>query len=388
MITVAEARIRAADRLTRNLPSWATAEDDRIAVAIALKPPTEREMLANERAAEAWARAWAAVPDTEGFTVERETRTWRSIGRQVVPVRMVLTSARALAAFVGGAARQDYERLARLTVSAVAQLGRNLEGQPGDAASAAVRAALRLHARRLLELDDAEVARLLGAVAWLADNDVAGLRPRQVPVRGVDSKWFEKYRTLVTALHAAVRDGRPLEIVNADTLIRVRILDPALAPGGVADLAAPAQQLAALDLRPRTVLLVENRETLLALPAWPGVVAIHSQGYAIDLLDGIGWVGRTPVVYWGDLDSHGFAILHRLRTHHPDVTTVLMDEGTLADHLDLAVPEPRPARGTFPTLTEAEAAALERLRTEGDLRLEQERIPWAYALTKLSFALR
>src|SRR5699024_6008459 len=156
------------------------------------------------------------------------------------------------------------------------------------------------------------------------------------------SKWFEKYRTLVTALHAAVRDGRPLEIVDADTLIRVRILDPALAPRGVADLAAPAQQLAALDLRPRTVLLVENRETLLALPAWPRAGAIHSQGSAIDLLDGIGWVGRTPVVYWGDLDSHGFAILHRLRTHHPDVTTVLMDEGTLADHLDLAVPEPRP----------------------------------------------
>lgn len=49
---------------------------------------------------------------------------------------------------------------------------------------------------------------------------------------------------------------------------------------------------------------------------------------------------QAPVVYWGDLDSDGFAILHRLPTHLPEVASVLMDVETLIDHRDLWVPDP------------------------------------------------
>ncbi|MGP7961087.1 Wadjet anti-phage system protein JetD domain-containing protein [Sanguibacter sp. A247] len=176
-------------------------------------------------------------------------------------------------------------------------------------------------------------------------------------------------------------------MVDSDPMLRVRFLDATLAPGGMADFAAPVQQLAALDVEPRILVLLENRETLLSLPAMPGIVAVHSPGYAVEMLDPIGWVRNSPVVYWGDLDSHGFSILHRLRTHHDRVESVLMDTETLEAHLDLAVVEPRPARGIYPTLTEAESTTLERLRAGGDLRLEQERIPWEYALTQLNAAI-
>ncbi len=382
MITVKDARSRVADKLSRNLAAWATAEQDVAQIVIALKPPTEREMLADERAAEAWAREWAALPEVEGVVVDREARTWRSIGRQIVPIRLTITSACAAGAFVGGALARDFTLLSRRADAAVAQLGNAVSYRDGTAQYPAVREVVRQHARRILELADAEVTRLLDAAAWLAVHDVNGLRPRQVPVRGVDSKWFEKHRTLLTALHRAVTGDADLGVVDSDPLLRVRFLDATLAPGGVTDLAAPVSQLAALTVAPRVALLVENRETLLALPSMPGVVAVHSSGYAIDVLDHIGWVRDTPVVYWGDLDSHGFAILHRLRTHHGRVVSALMDTETLEAHLDLAVVEPQPARGAFPTLTESENATLERLRS-GDLRLEQERIPWSYAITAL-----
>ena len=57
----------------------------------------------------------------------------------------------------------------------------------------------------------------------------------------------------------------------------------------------------------------------------------------------------SRVVYWGDLDSDGFAILHS-------------------------------ASGTYPTLTASENVSLARIHSEGNVRLEQERIPWEVAL--------
>lgn len=377
MISVTQARDGVAARLRRNLAAWATAAEDTATTTVALKPPSEKEMLADERSAEAWAREWASLPEAPGLTVDREPRVWRSIGRQVVPIRLTLASARATADFVGGTVARDFARLVRLTDDAVASLVK----QPRH--ENAVREAVRLRARTLLGLDDADLRRLFDVVAWLASNDVGGLRPRQLPVRGVDSKWFESRRGLVTDLHAAVTDGSDLGIVDADALLRVRVLDPTLTRGPITDLAASVEQLEALDVKPRHVLLVENRETLLALPAWDGVVAIHSPGYAVALLDPLAWVWRSEIVYWGDLDSHGFAILHRLRSHYPEVTTTLMDTHTLDAHMDLTVPEPRPSRIEMPTLTVDEARALARLR-DGDLRLEQERIPWEYAMSELT----
>lgn len=89
-------------------------------------------------------------------------------------------------------------------------------------------------------------------------------------------------------------------------------------------------------------------------------------------------------MHWGDLDSNGFAILNRLRSWHADVTSVLMDVDTLLADEDLWLPEPTPHRGALERLAPAEARALERLRDEGHVRLEQERLPWESALSALS----
>ena len=114
---------------------------------------------------------------------------------------------------------------------------------------------------------------------------------------------------------------------------------------------------------------------------------MQGSGYAVSVFERIDWLRGVPVLYWGDLDSHGFAILHRLRTHLPAVTSVLMDEETLVAHRDLWVREEKPHRGAFDTLTGQEARALARVRTDGDVRLEQERIPWEVARARLEEAV-
>ena len=53
MITVAEARARAGQRLLRQLAVWATSAVDEPALSIVLRPPAEREVRADELAAAA-----------------------------------------------------------------------------------------------------------------------------------------------------------------------------------------------------------------------------------------------------------------------------------------------------------------------------------------------
>ena len=129
--------------------------------------------------------------------------------------------------------------------------------------------------------------------------------------------------------------------------------------------------------------MFENLEIVLAMPDLPGAVVVHGSGYAARQLSAIPWIQNGKIVYWGDLDSDGFAILHALRSGCSSVTSVLMEEETLLAYRDLWVPETKPAVGVYATLTEPESRALERIRAEGNIRLEQERIDWKFAIGKL-----
>ena len=376
MIPIDEARGLAGRRLQSKLGAWAGALPEEPVFSLSLKPPTEREMLADQGSAERWARAWDSFVPTEGIGVDFEFRVWRSIGRQRIPIRLKAATPDALAAFAGGAAGRSWKTLAQRSTT--------LRERFGD--SSALAAAIRGHTDSLLQLDREEFSTVVDVAHWLTAHSVDGLRPRQLPIRGVDTKWFASHRALVTALHDAATGASGLGVTNADHLVRVRVLDERLHPGGPHDFAAPLSQLNSLAAEPQVVFVFENLESVLAMPHWEGAIAIHGSGYAVDVISRISWVQRSRIVYWGDLDSHGFAILHRLRMSHSSVTSVLMDEETLLAHRDLWVPEPKPSRGTFTTLGESEQGALRRLRAEGDVRLEQERLPWQSALASLEAA--
>lgn len=380
MKTVAEARVVCRDRLVRRMGEWAGAlvapDAGSPHFTIPLHPPTEKEMLADESAAEEWARQWASFPLPDGVEVEWGTRVWRSIGRQKVPVRMLVRDADGAAALAGGAAQRDWLRLRSRALVLAARFGETAD----------VARTVRLRRAKLVGYSDVEFEQVVDVAAWVIANPITGLRPRQVPVRGVDSKWLGRHRAIVRDLVGAVTGAVDLGLVESDPLIRLRILDPTLSVGGLRDVAAPPQQVAALPLAPRAVIVMENLESMHAVPDLPGAVVIHGSGFAVDRVVSIPWVVRVPILYWGDLDSHGFAILHRLRLRHPAVTSVLMDEATLLAHRDLWVPDPNPTRAACSGLTGDELAAFTRLRAEGDVRLEQERIPWALALAAIRAA--
>jgi hypothetical protein len=112
----------------------------------------------------------------------------------------------------------------------------------------------------------------------------------------------------------------------------------------------------------------------------PGVVAFVGLGKAVTVLGALPWIKGVPAVYWGDIDTHGFAILDRLRKRVPAVTSILMDRTTLIDHLDHVVVEERPTNALLDTLTDLEATLYQDLiedRFGHQVRLEQERVRFA-----------
>lgn len=161
--------------------------------------------------------------------------------------------------------------------------------------------------------------------------------------------------------------------------------------GGLRDIEAPIEELAGLPIKPRAALIVENLETAHSLEDFEGGVAVSRLGNAVSLLERLPWLRGLPVLYWGDLDTFGFAILAlardvlmRMGCH---VDSVMMDADTVERHLHLAVAEPQRATGLQrQRLTQMEWRAYENLiaqRWGENVRIEQERIPWPFAALAL-----
>lgn len=343
-----------------------------LALGFPTDPPTEAIVAADPPSAAAWVQAWARLEAAgrPGVDLVWAQRRWPGFGEQRLPVRVVLRSPGAVAAIAGQARGWQVmsDRADLLRAAWPAQSGLSL-ALPGAAA-------------KLAQLTDADLPRLIATVNWFMGNPESGLLVRQVPVEGVDTKWIERHSDLVRRLVTALGGTRELGLRVEARRFRVRVLDG----GELADFTAPTAELASLVWKPAVVLLVENRDSMAPLKDLAGIVAIHAQGLAAPELAVVGWIARSRVLYWGDLDTHGMRILSLVRRVLPGTESLLMDRATLERFSALAVTEPSPFRGEVGHLTPAEHQALRAIR-EHDLRLEQERIPWDHVVAKIATAV-
>ena len=127
-------------------------------------------------------------------------------------------------------------------------------------------------------------------------------------------------------------------------------------------------------------------ETGLSLTAPRDIPILIGMGYGVAALEEIPWLADTRILYFGDLDTHGLAILAECRKRFPQTESLLMDQATFDRFRPLAVTEARQAGPLPEALNESEAALYaELLRTQG--RLEQERIPLEVVNAAISLAL-
>ena len=93
------------------------------------------------------------------------------------------------------------------------------------------------------------------------------------------------------------------------------------------------------------------------------------------------------MLYWGDLDTHGFAILDELRAHCPHAESLLMDRETLLEFKQFWEQEPKAMARELTRLSAEEQALYDDLRHNrlGErVRLEQERVGFAWVLRGLA----
>lgn len=170
-------------------------------------------------------------------------------------------------------------------------------------------------------------------------------------------------------------------LCRSDTRLRLRYLNHAPA---LSDIEIPLAHAATLfPNTPPRVLLVENKQTFLALPALsdasPPTIALLGSGTAAQQLHALNWMHQADITYWGDLDAAGSAILNAVRAHFPHTKSLLMDTSTVTKFQHLAVPDPGDGSATLTHLSTEEQRAYRLLFSQGRLRIKQERIPFAYA---------
>lgn len=369
-VTVEMLRARARKRWQSDGRYWMAGQRLPAEINVPLHPPTERDVLHNYDAMLRWAESWKSLQDPD-IEVLWETRRWSRVGEQRLPIRAKVSGPDAISRVAG--TPREWRRWKKRAE----QLMDVLPDTPE------VRAAIASTGRAIGDLTQQDFERLLLTTKWLLKNPTSGVFIRELPIRGIDTKWFETHRGLVEALLGRKEFGlrKPPETA------RIRFLDPVLVPSGLCDLDAPVSQLDALDLKDVRILVVENLQTFLALPPMAGTVAVDGHGDKATVLSQIGWIRRAHCIYWGDLDSHGFRILSRARQAGLTLDSCLMDSETLLHFEDLWVQEPKPFRGELPGLTNSEARTLSMLRELDFPRLEQERIEWDYALSALNDCL-
>lgn len=255
------------------------------------------------------------------------------------------------------------------------------------------------HPLRALAL--AEVwPQLLSTVAWMVGHRGLGVYLRQIDVPGVDTKFVEQHRIVLAdlldvLLEATARlDGGTAAVPRSDlarrygfcakpAYVRLRWAGGAFAgaaPAGLTEATVRVEELARLDPKVYRVVVLENEVTYLAFPALADSLVMFGGGYTVSAAGSLPWLAGKEVWYWGDLDTHGFAILDRLRRHCPSARSLLMDRATLLDHRDRWGTEPGPTRAHLDHLTHAESDLYRDLVEDvfgPSVRLEQERISWA-----------
>ncbi|MBT2513404.1 Wadjet anti-phage system protein JetD domain-containing protein [Arthrobacter sp. ISL-30] len=381
-----------------------------------LKRPTAAELLRDYAAARDWAgELFAGVGN---YTLETAESGRNTIGANTLPIAAVFATAENEIAFAG----KTRESASFLNLAAGL-----IELDP-----AFRRWALR-RPLQLLELGDAALT-AARVTLWLRDNPLPGIYVRQLSLPGVHTKFIETHRKVIDQMVTTLRTPEPAEsdqaalesasdvsedahletddldmtsrdgvartpaakfaarhgFLHPPELVRFRLLDPDIpALGGARDITVTAEAFSTLSLPVHTVIATENQVNFLALPDQAGTLALYGGGYGFTSLRDAAWLQNCELMYWGDLDTHGFGILDQLRAVHPHVLSVLMDEATLLAHRPAWGTEASPSRAVLSRLT-AEEAAVYRSLVDGthgiSVRLEQELIRWDWALEQLSLS--
>jgi hypothetical protein len=350
--------------------------------SIRLKQPSSRVMQDDLAGTQAWVKEIQTYAQKQHIQLDWQPVNHRYLGRQELPRQLVLDTPLQAARLIGQV--MQLKQFMALYKQGIKRL-------------AVLQSWLLQYPLKALELVDAW-ERVLDLCEWMRLHPNPRIYLRQVDVVGVDSKFIEHHRKVLAQLFDlilpvfAVDDNfsgvagfaRRYGFLDKPTMIRLRPLDGRIAllhSGANQDVMMTAKAFAALHPAVRqqvkSLFIIENEINYLAFPDYPNALVIFGSGYGFEAFRSATWMHDCAIYYWGDLDTHGFAILNQLRAMLPHTQSFLMDQQTLLAHRHAWGTEPKQETKDLKYLNTEEAAVYDDLRNNrltNQLRLEQERI--------------
>ncbi len=354
-------------------------------IVLSIKGPSASEILDHLAEAQAWSTLFskeisAGIRST-AIQVEYRNVKGRNLGVSTVPSRVTISSFEHLCQILGTEGDViALENLIETTLEHLPPLVNWIVAHP------------------LVALEHRNIwMQLLLTVEWIIEHNDQHLYLRQIDVKGVDTKFIELHRKLLDQLLTLVLPqdrvdsrytssdfARRFGFLSKPTYTRFRLLATSLRnfPSRLSEIALRTDELATLDIDVDTVFIVENEISYLAFPGnLRAAIVVFGSGFALAQLKAIPWLHSKEIVYWGDIDTHGFSILNHLRSEFREVKSILMDRDTLLTHKSHWVGEPSPTNQCLEYLNGDEMELYKDLvedRYAEHVRLEQERVRFSY----------
>lgn len=234
---------------------------------------------------------------------------------------------------------------------------------------------------------------LLKVCEYFKNNPKPNLYIRELPIQ-VHTKFIEKNKGVIKELleiiiaeHINV-DEKQFEVrfnlKYDEPVVRFRVLDGSVSQKyllGIDDLSIPISQFQRLSLPVQTVYIVENKISMLTFPLIKDSIVVWGHGFGVEVMRNVEWLKTKKIYYWGDLDAQGFQILSEIRTSFKQVESFLMDRETFDKYNE-------GDKGTKTNVEKElclsqEEMEMFRYLKESNSRLEQEKLPFEYIVTKI-----
>jgi hypothetical protein len=346
-----------------------------------LRSPSGQQAIEDLVHLQNYVNAWKRF--TPGELVEWKEINFRNLTSQRLPTHLVISDVRALITFIGDIAEQQslhWELVMRPILFHYPKLYATLVTN-------------LVSLNRLTESDGEQIATLLPS---LKKDMGKGKYLRALPIQGIDTKFIETNLTLLESLMDTLYDG---EIIKTGGLsswlgytlkptnwIAVRPLCEKTKKilGGFDCIRVSEADLINKGLPGCNLLIVENMESGFGLPELANTVAVLGCGKNLSWMNNE-WIQSKKVAYWGDIDSWGLHLLDLAKSYFPEVVSLMMDEGTIAAHLNQMVRERKFISPEVLHLNGEERIVLQNLLDHRypETRLEQEKLHQDFIVNRL-----
>ncbi|MDR2458258.1 MAG: DUF2220 family protein, partial [Clostridiales Family XIII bacterium] len=184
---------------------------------------------------------------------------------------------------------------------------------------------------------------LINVLIYFKRNPQSNLYPRQLPIRGIHTKWIETRATSIKKIWQAITQVEEQDFYLCCGLknpkiennnIHLKFLDTNLRSqfSGLNGISCNYIDFCNLNLNVKNIFIVENKQVGLSFGELPNSMVIYGLGESLSLLKDAKWLNNaSKLVYWGDIDTYGLHILAQARAFFPNIQSLLMDKETFLE---------------------------------------------------------